>query len=161
MKIGDFGCGEGKLQLRLVEAGHPASNIHSFDAGKLPGCNHVIQCDIAKLPLADKSLDVGVFCLSLMGTNFPSFITEANRVLKPDGKLFVAEVVSRFENKTEFMQDYMPQCGGFTLLKSAVLHDFFYLMVFKKDREVKDIPNNRLMMGDFKKQLKPCIYKRR
>ena len=60
-------------------------------------------------------------------------------MLKPDGKLFVAEVVSRFENKTEFMQDYMPMCGGFKLLKSAVLHDFFYMMVFKKEKNLKDI----------------------
>jgi hypothetical protein len=31
-----------------------------------------------------------------MGTNFPDFIKEANRVLKMGGKLFIAEVLSRF-----------------------------------------------------------------
>lgn len=34
-------------------------------------------------PLESSSVDVAVFCLSLMGTNYPSYITEANRVLKP------------------------------------------------------------------------------
>ena len=34
-------------------------------------------------PLASSSVDIAVFCLSLMGTNFPSYIQEANRVLKP------------------------------------------------------------------------------
>jgi hypothetical protein len=31
-----------------------------------------------------------------MGTNFPDFIHEANRVLVFNGILFIAEVVSRF-----------------------------------------------------------------
>ena len=69
--------------------------MKSYDAGKLS--DHVIQCDIAAVPLPAKSIDCAVFCLSLMGTNFPDFLIEANRVLKPNGKLFVAEVVSRFD----------------------------------------------------------------
>ena len=35
-----------------------------------------------QLPLADRSVHVAVFCLSLMGTNVADFIAEANRVLK-------------------------------------------------------------------------------
>ena len=38
---------------------------------------------------------MGVFCLSLMGTNYVDFIKEASRVLKKGGKLFVGEAVSR------------------------------------------------------------------
>ena len=37
MKIADFGCGEGKLHLELLKAGHPEENIFSFDAGKPDG----------------------------------------------------------------------------------------------------------------------------
>jgi hypothetical protein len=36
--------------------------------------DHVIQTDIADVPLKDKQLDVAVFSLSLMGTNFPDFL---------------------------------------------------------------------------------------
>ena len=34
-------------------------------------------------PLDPSSVDVAIFCLSLMGTNYPSYLEEANRVLKP------------------------------------------------------------------------------
>lgn len=36
-----------------------------------------------QVPLEDASVDVAVFCLSLMGTNIRDFLEEANRVLKP------------------------------------------------------------------------------
>ncbi len=35
------------------------------------------------MPLASASVDVAVFCLSLMGTNMTDFLMEAHRVLKP------------------------------------------------------------------------------
>ena len=34
-------------------------------------------------PLVSKSVNVAVFCLSLMGTNYQTYIEESNRVLKP------------------------------------------------------------------------------
>ena len=37
---------------------------------------------LTQVPLASKSVDIAVFCLSLMGTNITEFIMEANRVLK-------------------------------------------------------------------------------
>ena len=39
-------------------------------------------CDMANVPLEDESVDVAVFCLSLMGTNFLNFIAEACRYTK-------------------------------------------------------------------------------
>jgi ribosomal RNA-processing protein 8 len=73
MKIADFGCGEGKLHLELIKAGHPEENLFSFDAGKPEGSEfcHITQSDIANVPIPNNSVDVCVFCLSLMGTNFP------------------------------------------------------------------------------------------
>jgi ubiquinone/menaquinone biosynthesis C-methylase UbiE len=41
------------------------------------------------------SLDVAVFCLALMGTDYPSFLEEASRVLKLQGILWIAEVCLR------------------------------------------------------------------
>ena len=41
-------------------------------------------------------MDVVVFCLALMGTDYPRFLKEATRVLRPGGKLWIAEVRSRF-----------------------------------------------------------------
>lgn len=73
--VADFGCGDAKLAQAFPEV-----KIHSFD---LVAVNeHVIAGDMAHTSLANGSVDVAVFCLSLMGTNLQSFIKEANRVLK-------------------------------------------------------------------------------
>ncbi len=48
---------------------------------------------------ANDSVDVAVFCLALMGTDYGSFLEEAFRVLKPGGWLWIAEVRSRFADK--------------------------------------------------------------
>lgn len=137
LAIADFGCGEGRLQLDLENVGH-TGKIHSFDAGKT--AEHVIQCDIAEVPIPDKSVDIGVFSLSLMGTNYTNFIREANRVLKPHGKLFIAEVLSRFPDVNLFIQ-HMRSDAGFRSLKVNKLKDFFYVMVFEKEQD-----NSRLRL---------------
>ena len=51
------------------------------------------------VPLDDASVDCAVFSLSLMGTDYGSFLEEAHRVLKPGGLLWIAEVRSRFDGK--------------------------------------------------------------
>ena len=56
------------------------------------------------MPLEDELLDIGVFSLSLMGTNFPDFLIEANRVIKSGGILFIAEVLSRFKDVNQFVR---------------------------------------------------------
>jgi len=138
MKIADFGCGEGKLHLELIKAGHPEENLFSFDAGKPEGSEfcHITQSDIANVPIPNNSVDVCVFCLSLMGTNFPQFLKEANRVLKSNGKLFIAEVLSRFVDVKSFSEFYLKEFSGFKLLKLSKLKDFFYVMVFEKEQEI-------------------------
>lgn len=90
--IADLGCGQARLCESVPQAG-----VHSFDL--VAANDRVVACDIAKLPLRTDSVDVGVFCLSLMGTDYPRFVVEARRVLrKGKGLLLVAEVASRFEN---------------------------------------------------------------
>ena len=83
------------------------------------------------MPLDSETVDVGVFSLSLMGTNFPDFLVEANRVLKPRGKLMVAEVLSRFKDVNQFVR-LMRKQAGFKSLKVTKLKDFFYVMIFEK-----------------------------
>ena len=94
------------------------------------------QTDIANVPLGDISVDIGVFCLSLMGTNFPDFILESNRVIKHKGMLIVAEVLSRFKDVNQFLK-HMNKQAGFKVIKVKKLHDFFYLMIFQKNKEAK------------------------
>ena len=74
----DLGCGEGKLEENLRE-NHIFKIIKSYDLVSLKP--HIIARDIRSLPEKDSTVDVAVFCLSLMGTNYIEFLYEANRYL--------------------------------------------------------------------------------
>ncbi|MDQ3366487.1 MAG: zinc-ribbon domain-containing protein [Myxococcota bacterium] len=94
--VGDFGCGEALI---ATEAGSNHT-IHSFDHVAID--KRVIACDIAHVPLEDESLDVAIFCLSLMGSNFTDYIHEAHRCLVLDGALHIWEAASYFEDAKKF-----------------------------------------------------------
>lgn len=64
----------------------------------------------------DASMDVAVFCLALMGTDYPSFLREAQRVLRAGGILWIAEVSSRFQPD--------PHQGSGTSQHSHMAHQF-------------------------------------
>jgi len=98
--LADLGCGEGKLALALKK--HDIfSEIHSFDL--VSTREHIKVADMANLPLEISSVDVALFCLSLMGTNYMDFIQESLRVLKINGILIIVEVTSRFASFKVFM----------------------------------------------------------
>lgn len=55
----------GRLALEIMR---DVKKVHSFDlVAKFP---HITATDMANVPLPDASVDVGVFCLALMGTNW-------------------------------------------------------------------------------------------
>ncbi|KAK0162443.1 hypothetical protein PV327_006218 [Microctonus hyperodae] len=144
--VADFGCGEARLSNSVEQ------NVTSLDL--VAANDNVIACDMAHTPLLTNSCHVVVFCLSLMGSNLSDYLLEANRVLKKDGILKIAEIKSRFENVDEFMmslKDY-----GFKSTWKDISHDLFYFMDFKKvsdvDRQNKKIPTIIL---------KSCLYKKR
>ena len=86
--------------------------VHSFDLvqPRNESRRHLVTaCDMANVPLKSSSVDVGVFCLSLMGTNLADFIREAHRVLKPNACLWIAEVLSRFSNDGSCSTQSKPQ----------------------------------------------------
>ena len=75
LQIADFGCGEARLARCL-----PSMKVTSLDLVALRP--NVTACDMANSPLNADSMDIIVFCLSLMGTNLRDYLYEANRVLK-------------------------------------------------------------------------------
>ncbi|EGE00739.1 rRNA processing protein Rrp8 [Trichophyton tonsurans CBS 112818] len=95
--IADMGCGDAQFARALSSSKKPMKlKIHSFD---LHAPDSVItKADIANVPLEDGKVDVVIFCLSLMGTNWVSFVEEAWRILRSDGsgECWVSEVKSRF-----------------------------------------------------------------
>eukprot|EP01080_Neovahlkampfia_damariscottae_P005137 gene5137-8743_t len=145
--VGDFGCGEAELA-KTVE-----QKVHSFDFIALN--KHVTECDISKVPLEDESIDIAIFCLSLMGTNWFDFIMEAFRVLKKGGILKIAEVESRFIKIPRF-NDCLEKMG-FDFKAKTSSNGYFITFEFtkSKDRYAKK-PN-----VDPNTVLKPCLYKKR
>ncbi|TVY42915.1 25S rRNA (adenine-N(1))-methyltransferase [Lachnellula occidentalis] len=94
-RIADLGCGDAALAEALQkDSKHMHLQIHSFDL--FSPSPHVTRADIANVPLVDESIDVAIFCLALMGTNWIDFIEEAYRILRWKGELWVAEIKSRF-----------------------------------------------------------------
>ena len=74
--VADMGCGTAKIARSLSKK----LVVHSFD---LASDNDLITvADIANVPLDNKSVDVVVFSLSLMGINYIDFLIEAYRIVK-------------------------------------------------------------------------------
>ena len=147
--IADLGCGEARLSRSVPNP------VHSFD---LVAVNEdVTVADIAHLPLEDASVDIVVFCLSLMGTNIRDFVFEASRILKIGGSLKVAELESRFHGEDmsvdKFIQDV--EKFGFQISWKDLKKDFFYFINFKKVTDVK----KKKKLPEL--SLKACIYKKR
>ena len=61
--------------------------------------------------LSDGALDVAVFSLSLMGTNWPDFIVEAKRCLANNGYLFIAETSKSVSGRLSKLRDVIKEQG--------------------------------------------------
>ncbi|ERE80226.1 ribosomal RNA-processing protein 8 [Cricetulus griseus] len=145
--VADFGCGDCRL------ASSVRNPVHCFDLASLDP--RVTVCDMAQVPLEDESVDVAVFCLSLMGTNIRDFLEEANRVLKPGGLLKVAEVSSRFEDIRAFWGAVTKL--GFKIIYKDLTNSHFFLFDFEKTGPPRVGPKAQLSGL----KLQPCLYKRR
>lgn len=148
MVIADFGCGEARLSRTISSENR---TVHSFDL--IASSPEVTACDMAHCPLKSASVDVAVYCLSLMGTNLHEFVIEANRVLKLGGILLIAEVESRFEDVDNFIKELHK--FGYNLVDKDLSCSLFYFLQFKKERNIKN--KNSLP----RIQLNPCLYKKR
>ncbi|XP_054740193.1 ribosomal RNA-processing protein 8 [Anastrepha obliqua] len=145
LEIVDFGCGEGRL------AESVPNKVYSMDL--VSTRNDIIACDMAHTPLDDQSVDIAVYCLSLMGTNLKDYLLEANRVLRPNGHVIIAEIRSRFDDVREFIRGL--QACGFELVKKDVNETLFYFFQFQKSRNVGKVA----LIPPF--SLKPCLYRKR
>ncbi|CAI5490543.1 unnamed protein product [Closterium sp. Naga37s-1] len=161
LTVADFGCGEAKL------AASVPNKVVSLDlVAAAPG---VIACNMAHTPLQDSSVHIAVFCLSLMGADYPSFLSEAHRVLQPGGSLIIAEVRSRFDPTTggAELKDFVAALKqlGFRLVSKDLSNKMFLLLFLEKvQSELKkgQVKKNISVSADITwPALKPCLYKRR
>jgi len=141
--VADFGCGEAVLAKSVPQT------VHSFD---LVAVNeNVVACDMSRVPLSSKSVDIAIYCLSLMGTNITDYLKEAYRVLRVGGTLKIAEVSSRIINEAIFIKSLTDL--GFDLIKQQEISKMFIIIDLKK--------SNRIPQQNVKVSLKPCVYKKR
>jgi ribosomal RNA-processing protein 8 len=175
--VADFGCGDAVLARQLLSIRHTKTQqcpfvVHSFDmVARGPNADLITACDAAHTPLDEGSVDIGIFCLSLMGTNLSDFIREAHRVLKPQGRLHIAEVRSRFENVGR--KDDNARGKGTSAGKGGDLQTFLLVLDELGFRTCHtDRSNTMFLLLDLEKNgktpkqdlsftAKPCIYKRR
>eukprot|EP00884_Botryococcus_braunii_P013635 jgi/Botrbrau1/22272/Bobra.0138s0029.2 len=153
LQVADFGCGDARLAANVPQ------KVHCLDlVAAAPG---VIACNMADTPLETGSVDIAVFCLALMGTDYPSFLAEAARVLKKRGRLWVAEVRSRFaaEDGEEKFGPFVAALKrlGFELRQQNTNNRMFVTFILQKKKAVCPPGAVDTSWPD----LKPCIYKRR
>ncbi|KXS12499.1 hypothetical protein M427DRAFT_114003 [Gonapodya prolifera JEL478] len=194
LAVVDLGCGEAKLAQELTKGSLPASRgspavgkvgentvkVWSFDLCE-DSQGWVTACDIKKVPLLSSSVDVAVFCLSLMGTNYIDFVKEATRLLKTGGTLKIAEVISRFSNAsnntaTKHPKSHRDHSDDIPSTNSKSIQSFVSaLRRLGLDLAKQDTSNKMFVLFDFIKRsaggkstgvidappLKPCVYKKR
>lgn len=102
--VADLGCGENLLRKEI-----PENTVLAFDHVAID--DSVVACDISNLPVEANTVDVAVFSLSLMGTNYAEYLGEAHRILKPMGYLFIAEPQGKWQGKQEELEQEVVKAG--------------------------------------------------
>ena len=119
--LGDFGCGKGKLMELLKE-----NKMYSFDHHNIIN-EKIIACDMKSVPLKENGkLDVAVFCLSLMGENWPDYIVEAKRCLARNGLLFIAETTKSLSARLSELRNVIKD-QGFEIYSDEENEDFTFI----------------------------------
>jgi SAM-dependent methyltransferase len=120
--IADLGCGENLLSKEIN------NKVLSFDYVGID--DSVTECDISNLPLKDNKVDVSVFSLSLMGSNYIDYLKEGYRILKPYGNMFIVEPKKKWENKSEKLVSELDSIG-LKIVENYTSNRFLYLQLIK------------------------------
>ena len=129
LKIADFGCGTAELAEKLSGK----HKVHSFDHIAINDA--VVACDVAAgVPLDDEDIDVAVFCLSLMGSNWRDYLAEAWRCLKTTGQLIIWNPT---EQTATAMLPMALQRAGFKLIEQEERYKWTHCWANKIPRSVK------------------------
>ncbi|KAK7202188.1 ribosomal RNA-processing protein 8 [Novymonas esmeraldas] len=150
--VADMGCGEAQIAAALKPKGY---TVHSFDFFALN--SYVTVADTTKVPLPDNSVDVCIFSLSLMATDYIKSLAESFRILKPKRLLKVVEVRSRVPFPRQFAE--LVEDIGFDVDYNDVAGDYFVAFDFiKRDGQTTANTELRHDPGDV---LVPSLYKKR
>lgn len=188
--IADFGCGSAHLAKVLKNRFKLSNTIHSFDLSSANDPEFVTACNMTEVPLEDDTVDIALFSLSLMSTNWTEYLREAHRVLKKGeqqessnnhnqhhqqqqnandqftatsggGILKIIEVRSRMPDPDKFAQ--VVESLGFKFLWGDVVGEgYFCAFDFEAVNKSgkRDIYAER-SLPEPSDVLTPCLYKRR
>lgn len=153
----DMGCGTAIIAAKMKPLGY--TNIHSYDLCALN--EHVEVADTTKIPLPSSSVDVCLFSLSLMATDYERSLFEALRLLKPHRLLKIIEVRSRIPDPSRFAA--MVCSMGFTAEYQDVVGDYFVAFDFTKKEGISanHTPDSSRLAFDPSEVLLPSMYKKR
>jgi hypothetical protein len=126
-----MGCGEASLAKALKKV----NKVHSFD--HLAINDDVVACNIKKTPLKAGTLDVAVYSLSLMGEDFSDYIKEAHRVLRWDGRLFIAHMASQIHD-VEMVKNQLTQMG-YGGVEYDIVDRFVFFSAWKRTKLNKGV----------------------
>jgi ribosomal RNA-processing protein 8 len=82
------------------------------------------------VPLHNGQLDIAVFCLSLMGENWPEYIVEAKRCLTQHGLLFIVETTKSLSGRLYNLREILEE-QGFEKYSDEEKGDFTFIEVRK------------------------------
>ena len=93
-----MGCGKGQIsqyfendnRFQFINYDHVSSN------------SNIISCDISHTPLENDSSEICILSLAMWGSNCKDYITEANRILESNGKLYIIEPTKRWSEKDQY-----------------------------------------------------------
>ncbi|KAE8231543.1 hypothetical protein CF326_g3443 [Tilletia indica] len=168
---------------RAVEEKARAKAKASGKGGEGEGANGVGVGGGAQLTNPQAVVDVVVFCLSLMPTNWVDMILEARRILRDGGEIYIAEVASRFNTLDTFVSilertgfkllDKDDSNTHFTLLHLRMMKDAAVWGQWKSEKgqqgweealvaaEADQEAYRATLVEEGSTILKPCLYKRR
>ena len=128
-RIIDMGCGMNKLKTIVGND----RQVQGIDHINVSNDNTVIEADMKNLKgiIEDNSMNVAVFCLSLWGTNYKEYFTEANRILESEGKMIIVEPSSKFGEHerygtTDDFIDNIETYGFDRIGKPEIRNNFIY-----------------------------------
>lgn len=150
--IADMGCGDAQIAAALSARSY---KVHSFDFCALN--SHVTVANTSDVPLPDGSIDVCVFSLSLMATDYERSLFEAFRILKPNRLLKVVEVRSRIPSPRKFAE--LVEAIGFVTEYQDVVGEYFVAFDFLKKADQPEA--NRTLPHRPGDVLVPSRYKKR
>ena len=167
LTVADFGCGDAELAAHFSKAEGEKVVCHSFDLVSRKAS--VVACNMADVPLDSSSCDIAIFCLALMGCDYPLFLREARRCLRSKGLLWIAEVRSRYSKvkggdtrKSDFVKAVCTALDC-KLLEHDNTNKMFVTYVFQTrgggEGKEKGLPDKDFVAKWPK--LSSCVYKKR